>query len=139
MLWIRRIILFLGNLPRVLTGKYLVKVRLANNIPSIVPMFGLKIRVPCNGLNKMCERCYEYHRRNATSIECKKSDFENYKQGFQQGNPRIPQKMTNFFDSADIDYTFDCGYVYEEPEDDVDLVDPDNANSSMSLKDNRLN
>ena len=114
------------------TGNYLVKIRLARSIPSIVPMFGLKIRVSYDGMKKMCERCYGYHRRNATSTECKKSDFENYKQRFQEDNPWIPHEMTNFFVSEDIDYTFDYGYVFEELEDDENLEDQDNTNSGLN-------
>jgi hypothetical protein len=51
------------------TGNYLVKIKLAKNTPSIVPMFGLKIKVSCDGIKKMCERCYGYHRRNARLTE----------------------------------------------------------------------
>ncbi len=39
------------------TGNFLVKIRLAKNIPGVLPMFGLKITVSYQGIKKMCNRC----------------------------------------------------------------------------------
>jgi hypothetical protein len=64
------------------------------------------------------------HRPNA-----KRSNFENYKQRFQEDNPWIPHEMISFSVSEEIDYTFDYGYVFEELEDVENLEDLDETNS----------
>jgi hypothetical protein len=40
--------------------------------------------------------------------------------------------MTEFSVSEDIDYTFEYGYVFEEPDKDEDPVDLDETNSTMN-------
>jgi hypothetical protein len=114
------------------TDNYLVKIRLAKNIPSNVAMFGLKIKVSNDGIKKICERCYGYHRRNTTSTECQKSDFENYKQIFWLDNTWIPHAMSDFPSSEDNDYTFDNGFLFEELDEDEDLVDLEDTHQFKS-------
>ncbi len=62
----------------------------------------------------------------------KKSNFENYKQRLRLDNLWISHAMTDLSILEDIDYTFDYGYVFKEQDENEDLVDLDNTNSSMN-------
>ena len=47
-------------------GSYMVKVRMKNSIPHILPIGGLKVKCTYIGVKKQCKNCYEYHTSKRT-------------------------------------------------------------------------
>ena len=68
----------------VFNGTYTVKMKLNEQIPQFLPVFGRKLRVQYPGINKSCFNCYGNHNRQ----KCRntKVSWIEYVKYFEQSN-----------------------------------------------------
>jgi len=57
------------------TGTYTMKIKLDRDIPNIIPMYGLKIKVSHKGTKKQCAKCFDCHKMN---FKCARKPFQQY-------------------------------------------------------------
>ena len=57
------------------TGSYIVKVKLKNSIPHILPIGGLKVKCTYIEVKKQCKNCYEYHTSKRSEKESRKMNY----------------------------------------------------------------
>ena len=57
------------------TGTYMMKIKLDRDIPNIIPMYGLKIKVSHKGTKKQCTKCFDCHKMN---VKCARKPFQPY-------------------------------------------------------------
>ena len=73
------------------TGIYSVKMKLASDIPQLLPMDGRRIKVYYRYIHKLCTKCFDRHPRR----ECKNNKVEwiDYVRAFIEDNPSIEREM----------------------------------------------
>ena len=85
------------------TGSYVVKIKLKNLIPHILPIGGLKVKCTYIGVKKQCKNCYEYHKSKKSDRElrtknytCVKKTYQQYVEMFAENNPRILKSIRDY-------------------------------------------
>ena len=70
------------------TGVYVVRMRMDNELPELIPIDGLRVKCQYHTVKKLCTSCYGKHlRKNCTE---EKISWFDYIQNFRDGNPDIP-------------------------------------------------
>ena len=73
------------------TGNYSVLMTLDKNIPQLLPMDGRRIKIYHRGIEKLCTKCFEKHRKS----DCKapnKVEWLDYVANFVNENPEIQEE-----------------------------------------------
>ena len=74
------------------TGKFSVKMKICNEIPQYLPMFGHKAKIYYRGIKKTCTNCYQggHYRKDC---QRGKLDWIDYVSAFINSNEHIPEEM----------------------------------------------
>jgi hypothetical protein len=59
-------------------------------MPSIVPMYGLMIRITYSGVSKVCSKCLKYLKK---AVDCVKHKLSDYLTQIKEDNPYISSEM----------------------------------------------
>ena len=73
------------------TGSYSIQMRIDQEIPQMLPMYGKKVSISFRGVQALCGRCYGKHNRR--SCQSRKVEWIEYIEWFQKRNPEIEKKM----------------------------------------------
>ena len=73
------------------TGVYLMRIKLKQEIPELIPLDGLRIKIIHHQVKKLCTRCFETHLRKDCEEE-KKSWFD-YVRKFMAENAEIDKEF----------------------------------------------
>ena len=73
------------------TGIYLLRIKLSQEIPELIPLDGLRIKILHHQVKKLCTRCYEAHLKKNCDGD-KKSWFE-YVRKFMNENGEIENEF----------------------------------------------
>ena len=79
------------SLPPIGNGIYLVKMRLAKNLPNWVPMYGKKVCFEYPGVRRQCNNCYGPHAKKYCKSE--RVGMVNFVKGFSARYNSVPEEL----------------------------------------------
>ena len=69
------------------TGTYLLRIKLSKEIPELIPLDGLRVKIIHHQVTKLCTRCYDTHLRR--DCESEKKSWYDYVRAFMSENDEI--------------------------------------------------
>ena len=95
--------------PAIGNGIYSVQMKIASDIPQLVPMHGKRIRLYYRGIAKLCSNCFGQHARKFCKAE--KVPWIEYVSMFMSKYPEIPIEMYDKWSQAVEVWKTQSGYV----------------------------